>query len=95
MQVKYSPQRSDDKIGYEFNGEIITITIGEVSDVFDFSTIPDGVMVTDEDNPVVTTLPINPIVSAKRVNGELFLELLYFYGENATHEELFPEWQVI
>ena len=64
--------------------------ISEEQDTFDFSDLPDGVL---ED--VKTTLSINPIISAKKENGELYVKLLNFIDTDATEEERFPEWQVI
>lgn len=90
MQIKYSPQRSDDVLDYGFNGERITVTLNGQTDTFDFTGLPDGKLESIE-----TTLLLNPIISAERINGELFVELLYFHGANATQEELFPTWQVI
>lgn len=90
MKILLSPQRNDKKIEYQFEGENITATIDNITDTFDFSTMPDGIM--DE---VETTLDVNPIVSAKRVEGELYVELLNFIDDNATEEEKFPEWQEV
>lgn len=87
MQIKYSPQRSDDVIQYIFEEDIITVTYQDQSDTFDFTEMPDGEM-----GSIETELPLNPIISAKRVDGELFVELLYYHGATATQEELFPQW---
>ena len=90
MRVLLSPQRSDRKIGYKIEGEKVIATIDNVTDIFDFSTMPDGIM--DE---VETILDVNPIVSAKRIDGELYVELLNFIVQDATEEERFPEWQEV
>jgi hypothetical protein len=90
MQIKYSPQRSDETIVYSYAGDVITCTYGGATDTFDFSGLPDG-----EAGKVETTLAVNPIVSAKRVNGELRIELLYFHGPDASQEVLFPNWQEV
>lgn len=90
MRVLLSPQRSDRKIEYKIEGEKVIATIDNVTDIFDFSTMPDGIM--DE---VETILDVNPIMSAKRVEGELYVELLNFIDDNATEEEKFPEWQEV
>lgn len=90
MKIFLSPQVSDRKINYQFEGENIIATIDNITDTFDFSTMPDGIM--DE---VETALDVNPIVSAKRVEGELYVELLNFIDDNATEEEKFPEWQEV
>lgn len=90
MKIKYSPQRSEERIEYIFEGERIIATFNGDSDTFDFSDFPDGYAENIE-----TTLPVNPIVSAERIDGELHVELLNFIGEDATEEERFPTWQVI
>lgn len=87
MRVLFSPQRSDDQIEYSFSGETITATIGEQSDTFDFSQMPDGEMTA-----VNTTLPVNPIISARRVGGTLEVVLLNFIGPDATEDEKYPDW---
>jgi hypothetical protein len=90
MEVLYSPQRSDNVIVYGFSGDIVSVTLNGQSDIFDFTSMPNG-----EVKNVTTTLPVNPIVSAERVEGVLRVTLLYFHGVNASHDELFPQWQVV
>ncbi|TWK08589.1 hypothetical protein CHCC20442_4302 [Bacillus licheniformis] len=95
MKIFLSPQVSDEKISYDFDGEIITATYKDVSDTFDFTDLPDGrlELYDDEGNSLVKTkLEINPIVSAKKENGLLYVELLNFIGMDATEAERFPDW---
>jgi len=90
IKVFFSPQRSDNQIEYSFNGEAVTARIGTVKDTFDFSILPDGELNIEES--IETTLPVCPIISAKRVDGILHLELLNWLGPNAPYESRFPEW---
>ncbi len=90
MIIYYSPQRSDSKLGYEFDGEVITATLDGQVDTFDFSDMPNG-----KAEEIASTLPICPVVSAKRTNGELEVTLLKFHGANAPYEERFPEPEVV
>ncbi len=90
MQIKYSPCRSDDSLVYTFDGEKVIVNYNGQEDIFDFTEMPDGVAENIE-----TTLPLNPIISAKREEGILYLELLYFHGPNPTHEEIFPTWMEV
>jgi len=90
IRIYFVPQRSDNQIEYCFNGETITVKIDNAEDVFDFSTLPDGELHMEE--PIETTLPVCPIISAKRINGILHLELLNWLGPNAPYESRFPEW---
>ena len=83
MKIKLSPQVSDRVLNYYFEGEKITannITI-------DFSAMPDGAMTGTE---------YDFLLSAKRENGILFIELLNPITENENRQEiLFPEWQEV
>ena len=90
IKVFFSPQRSDNQIEYSFNGEAVTARIGTVKDTFDFSILPDGELNIEES--IETTLPVCPIISAKRVDGILHLELLNWIGPDAPYESRFPEW---
>lgn len=91
MQVLYSPQRNDSVIDYEFQNDTITVTYQGQSEMFDFSTMPDGTVV----NEIETSLPINPIVRAERTDGVLSVVLLKFHGKDATENELYPEWVTV
>lgn len=90
MKIMYSPQLSEMEMSYNFSGEIITATIGDVSDVFDFSSFPDGWLNVEG---IETTLPVQPIVAAKRENGTLWITLWYPINSGATDEEKFPVWR--
>lgn len=92
MKILYSPQRSDEKIEYTFENETITATLSGTTDTFDFSTFPDGQANIEK---IDTILPVNPIVSAERQDGTLYIKLLNYIGDNATHEERFPQWQEV
>lgn len=90
MKILYSPQRSDKTIYYEFSNEVITVKIDNQIDVFDFRETPNGMLEKTE-----TTLKVNPILSAERKEGELYVTLLKYIDKDAIHEERFPQWQVI
>lgn len=96
MNIKYSPQRNDDRIQYEITGDKITATYEVLDttelykDTFDFTNMSDGVL-----ENVETVLPINPILFAKGEKGVLYIELLHFIGADATEEERFPDWMEV
>ena len=96
MKIKYSPQVNEEQIRYEFDGDVITATICNFTDTFDFSEFPDGELKKyDEETGeelIKTNLPINPIISAKRENGVLSVVLLNWIGTDASEEERFPDW---
>lgn len=90
MKILLSPQISKHLIEYEFGNDVVTATINNESETFDFSDFPDG-----KAENIETTLPINPIISAERIEGILHVELVNFIAEDATEEERFPDWQVV
>ena len=90
IKVFFSPQRADNQIEYSFCGEAVTARIGEAENTFDFSALPDGELNIEES--IETTLPVCPIISAKRIDGILHLELLNWLGPDAPYESRFPEW---
>lgn len=96
MIIELSPIASEkDKIVYVIQGESITATIDGVTDVFDFSDMPNGELQTYDDNGnllIETPMDDIPIRSAKRTNGELVVKLLYRVGIYEKDERLlFPK----
>lgn len=99
MKIYLSPQvplNSDDRIKYEFKEDIIKVALPDgTSDVFDFTKFPDGELQHEDENGnslIDTELTFNVIISAKRVNGELSVELVNYIGADAPEHERFPEW---
>ena len=91
MKIYKSPQvgTNDSRFEFSFSGEIITATFDGITDIFDFSGLPDGEV---DFSKIETTLPYNPILIARRVDGILSVELLNFISEDASELERFPEW---
>lgn len=97
MKIYLGPQINDrERIFYEFEGEKVIVTIGSITDTFDFSGLPDGVLEMEDketgEELIKTSLPINPISSAEKVDGVLYLELLNWIPSDAPDEMMFPEW---
>lgn len=94
MYVLLSPQNNENqKVHYRFNGEIITITVGSTTDIFDFTGLPVGQANVNE---IETTLSINPILRAERKeDGDMYVELINFITDEATESEKFPSWMVV
>ena len=94
MRIYKSPQVRDDgkRLVFEFSGEMIIVSLGGLHDIFDFTLLPDG---ETDISTVETILPFNPIISAKRVDGVLSVEILNFISEDASIEEKFPEWEEV
>lgn len=84
MKIRYTPQRNDDILNYEFGNDSVKVN----GKSYDFSTFTtDGEMEDLE----------YPFTQVKRENGELFVEVIKPYGKNATEGERFPsqEWEVV
>ena len=91
MRILMSPQvmLEDQRFDFVFSGESISATFDGETDTFDFSGLPDGEV---DFSKIETTLPINPILIARRVDGVMSVELLNFISEDASELERFPEW---
>jgi hypothetical protein len=95
VKVLFSPQVNEkDTLTYEFDGDKIIATFNGEVDEFDFTGMTsDGVALSyGKDPSIVSDLPIQPVIDAVRVNGELKVTLLSLIKVNATEEEKFPEW---
>lgn len=97
MKIFLSPQVNDnERILYSFKGDEVIVTIGGITDTFDFTGVPDGVLTLNDLNTgesiIKTSLVANPILSAEKKDGILYLELLNWIGADASQEEEFPEW---
>lgn len=88
MKILFSPQVKTDKIGYKFIDDKVTVTYDNMREDYDFSGMPNGVADSIESE----VFDFNPVLSAKKENDILYLELINFIGEDATYEERFPEW---
>lgn len=81
INIKMIPQvRDKDKIWYEIEHQKIKVTINNISDTFDFTDMPDGELrVWDDFGEVLlkTSLPEIPIYGAKKVDGILWVEILF------------------
>ena len=96
MIIKLSPQIRDyNKIWYEIEQDKITATINDVTDTFDFTDMPNGELQlkNDEGNDLIeTALREVPILSAKKEDGVLTVEILFSIDMNEKDERLlFPK----
>jgi len=100
MKILFSPQvplNISDKIQYMFQESSFEVSLPDgTTDVFDFSDFPNGKLdLFDEETGeelIVTELSLNPLQSAKKEDGILYVELLNYIGVDATEEERFPDW---
>lgn len=89
VKIYLSPQVSsdDEVIHYNFQRDKITAIYKDKIEVFDFNGMPNGVadnITSDMDMPVV--------ISARKENGVLYVELINLILKDATEEERFPKW---
>lgn len=82
MRAILTPQRSDRRAEYSAAGDVLTVAMGDQTDTFDFSDMPDGRATEFE-----STLPVCPVISAERVAGALTVKLLHWYGPDAGDDE--------
>lgn len=96
MIIKLVPQvRDSNKIWYELEEDTLTISMGDVTETFDFKNVPNGELrLRDEKhNPLIETdLPDIPILSAVKGDGELEVEILFSISPKENDERLlFPK----
>ncbi|WP_353979385.1 hypothetical protein [Salinicola endophyticus] len=82
MKLIMLPQRSDNTAQYRAAGPVLTVTIGEHTDTFDFTDAPDG----EFDGFASDTLPVCPILRAEKSGGELTVWALGWYGPRPERE---------
>ena len=88
MKIFFSPQTSAANIEYTFAEDKITVTHDNKSENYDFSGMPNGIAESIKSE----VFEFDPVLSAKKENNILYLELLNFIGEDATEAERFPDW---
>lgn len=96
MNILLSPQvRVKDKIWYEIEGQKIQIEINGIVDVFDFTDMPDGELQLwdEEGKEIIYSEDYDfPIMSAKKENGELWVEIVFTIDVEEKDERLlFPK----
>ena len=91
MRVKLTPQYNPTStLSYVFGQDSFVAELDGVSDSFDFSNV-DFV----SSHQIRTILSVNPIINVERIDGELYLTLLHYIGEEASEEERFPYFQEV
>lgn len=95
MMIYKSPQLNEEiKYTYFFEGECVSVLFGKSEfDNFDFSDFKSDGEVNVE--TIETNLPINPILSAKRIDGNLYVEVINFIDGDATEQDKFPKWEEV
>lgn len=83
MKIIYTPQRSDMAVKYEFGEDKVIAYIDGNQETFSFREMPDG----RAESITADNLPVCPVMSAERVDGELTVTLLHWYGADAEDWE--------
>lgn len=73
-----TPQRADIKAEYTVDNDILTVTIGETTENFDFTDLHEGI--TEEIEAEI--LPVNPIVYIEKIDNTTKVTVIRFYGED-------------
>jgi hypothetical protein len=75
INLTYTPQRADFKAEYTINNDVLTVTISDATEVFDFTGLPEGRAEEIE----VENLPLNPVVSVEKVGNIVNITVIRFY----------------
>ena len=96
MQVKLIPQiyvHTDDYINYHISEHILNIIIcfdeTIYKETFDFNGLEDGKLVLfdmEGKSTIDTSLPFPVLLEAEQINGEMYLDLIYWIREEEEME---------
>lgn len=70
-----TPQRADIKAEYITNNDILTVTIDEITETFDFTGLKEG----RAEEIIAEILPVNPIVSVEKIGDVVNVTVIRFY----------------
>ena len=70
-----TPQRADLKAEYTVNNDTLTVTINNVTEVFYFTGLDEGIA----EEIIAEELPINPILSAEKIDDTVNIKVIRFY----------------
>lgn len=93
MWVYFSPQRSNNKLDYNFDGNQVEVTYNDdLRETFDLMDIHEY---NDEGERVIKSprvIPVESILSVEKENETLRVTVLNFHGPNPPREVAFPDW---
>ena len=82
MKILLSPQRADATVTYSAQGDVLTVTVDEKVHSFDFSNLQDEAL-----TEFSSSLPICPLLFAKRTDDGVIVSALHYYGPEADEKE--------
>jgi len=93
MKVYLSPQRSNNKLEYVFDGHHVEVTYNEnLKEAFDLTDVYEEAEDGGKRRKPQEILPVNPIISAEEIDGELHVSVLRYHGTNPPHDVAWPDW---
>jgi len=93
MWVYFSPQRSNNKLDYNFNGNQVVVTYNnELQETFDLTDMYETTWDGDRRIKDPEILPVKPILSVVEKDGAMWVTVLNFHGPNPPREIAFPDW---
>jgi len=78
INVIETPQRNDLKAEYLTSNDVLTVTIDDTTEVFDFTGLAEG----RAEEIIAEVLPICPIVSVEKTGDIVNITVIRFYGED-------------
>lgn len=76
INIIETPQRADIKAEYIINDDILTVKIDDVTEVFDFTGLEEGIA----EEVIAEVLPINPIISVEKIGETINITVIRFYS---------------
>ena len=78
IKILETPQYSSFKYTYEVDGDVLTLTMNEETEVLDLTDLEDGKAESVE----LEVLPTNPVVSIEKTGEVIEVTLIRFYGDD-------------
>ena len=83
IKIIETPQYSSYKYTYKIEGDVLTLTMNEETEVIDLTGLEDGKAESIE----LEVLPINPVLSIEKTDEVIEVTLIRFY--DSDEKELF------
>lgn len=78
IKIIETPQYAPFRYTYEVEGEVLTLTMNEETEVIDLTDLEEGYAESIE----LEVLPINPVVSIEKTGEVIEVTLIRFYDSN-------------
>ena len=82
IKIIETPQYSWFKYTYEIEGDILTLSMNEETEVLDLTDLPEGRAESIE----LEVLPINPVVAIEKTGEVIEVTLIRFYDSDEKEE---------